>query len=314
MKRINIPGTDLEVSNISYGTTGFDGTFPEDQGLELVRKYLEFGGNFIDTAHCYAFWMPNGGGASERFVGKAVKTFGRNSMIVATKGGHVGVPPDYPRPDAFMEPELVQKDLTESLERLELDQVDLYYLHRDDPRMPVDEIISAVNGFVNAGQVRYLGASNWSVERYRAANAYAQKNGLHPFVVLQNEWSLAHPSSPNSDAPGSNRTIDDKELEPLGREDIAVAAYTPTANGYFATDGVRGRRNDNQVSRQRLARVQKLAAEKGWTQNQVALAYLLNHPFPTIAVIGTRDPAHLADAVGASELVLSQEHRTFLST
>jgi aryl-alcohol dehydrogenase-like predicted oxidoreductase len=303
MKILQLPGTDLKVSHISYGTTGFDGKFPVESGLELVKKYLEMGGNFIDTAHCYSFWVPGGSGASERFVGMAVREFGRESFVIATKGGHSAVPPD-PRPDAFMSPEMIRKDLNESLERLGLPQVDVYYLHRDDPRVPVGEVMSALNERAASGEVRYLGASNWSVERYLAANLYAEENGLQPFVILQNQWSLAQPDWSDLESPGAMRYVLDSELATLEREVIPVAAYTATAGGYFATNGKTGG-PDNERNRRRLEAANELAVNKGCSPNQIALAFLLNHSFPVVAVIGTRDLDHLEEAMRASEVELN---------
>jgi aryl-alcohol dehydrogenase-like predicted oxidoreductase len=303
---VHLPGSDLRVSQISYGTTGFDGSFPEDQGLSLVGLYLESGGNFMDTAHCYSFWMPNGLGASERFVGKAAREFGRERFVIATKGGHTAAPPDYPRPDAFMSPEIVAQDLEESLDRLQLDQVDLYYLHRDDPGIPVDEVVSALNEHVVSGKIRALGASNWSVGRYQAANAYAKHKGLQPFVVLQNQWSLAEPSWSDLDSCGAMRYVLDSELSELTAAQILVAAYTATAGGYFATKGQSGGYGSD-LNRRRLAAVQDLAGRRGLSPNQIALAYLLNQPFPVIPIVGTRNPQHLKEALASLEVNLSNE-------
>jgi aryl-alcohol dehydrogenase-like predicted oxidoreductase len=306
MKQLQLPNTDLTVSNISYGTTGFDGKFPLADGLALVGQYLEAGGNFLDTAHCYSFWVPDGLGASERFVGAAAKEFGRSSLVIATKGGHCEAGPGYPRPDSFMSPELVQKDLNESLERLDLPQVDIYYLHRDDPRIPVDEVMSAMSDHVTAGRARYLGASNWSTDRYLAANRYATANGLPPFAILQNQWSLAQPDWKDMDAPGAMRYVLDSEIPEVSTQQIPVAAYTASAGGYFATDGRTGG-PDTPLARARLTVATRLATEKAVSPNQITLAYLLNRPFPVIAIVGTRDSAHLKESLEASEIALSDE-------
>lgn len=306
MKTLPIPNTDLVVSGLAYGTAGYDGTFSDSQGLKLFARYIEAGGNFIDTAHCYCFWVNGGDGKSERFVALAVREFGRDSLVIATKGGHVGMN-GYPRPDAFMAPEIVARDFDESLERLDLASVDLYYLHRDDPRIPVGEIVDACNEFVSSGLTRYLGASNWSVARYVAANAYAAEKGLHPFVILQNQWSLAQPKPTDLDSPGAIRFVLDSELEPLGALQIAVAPFSPTANGYFATAGERGGHYESPVNRRRLAAVQELSAKHGRTPNQIALAYLMNQAFPVIPILGTLNEDHLEDAMKASEIVLTMD-------
>jgi len=313
MNYVALPHSDLKVSQIAYGSTGFDGKFPTAEGLQLVSDYLEAGGNFLDTAHCYSFWVEGGSGASERFVGTAAKEFGRERFVIATKGGHIGMPPGYPRPDDFMNPDLVAQDLDESLERLDLPQVDLYYLHRDDPRMPAEEIIEATNEHVKSGKVRYLGASNWSVERYEAANRYALANGLQPFVILQNQWSVIQPTWSDLVSPGAVRFITDEEIPVLKESQTPVAAFTPTAVGFFEKDGnVQGYKEDQ--AKPRLAAVKKLAAEKGATPNQIALAFLLNQPFPVIPILGTRNRDHLKDALNSIGLSLSEEELQTLKT
>lgn len=311
MKRIELPNTDLEVSQLAYGMGSFDGTFPTEDGLRLVAKYVEAGGNFLDSAHCYCFWIPGGDGASERFVGAAVREFGRDNLVVATKGGHIGMN-GYPRPDAFMAPHLVRRDLEESLERLSLSSVDVYYLHRDDPRVPVGEIIEAMNEHVASGQARYLAASNWTVARYLEANEYAALNGLQPFVILQNQWSLARPNWTDLTSPGALRYIEDAELPSILEHQVAVAAFSSTANGYFATNGDRGSGYESEESRRRLTAAQQLASQREATPSQIALAYLLNQPSTVFPVLGTRDESHLADALGAAEVSLSSEELRFL--
>jgi aryl-alcohol dehydrogenase-like predicted oxidoreductase len=304
MKRIILPNTDLEVSQLSYGTAGYDGSFPVADGLKLFGQYIEAGGNFIDTAHCYCFWIPGGEGASERFVGQAVREFGRDKLVVATKGAHVGMN-GYPRPDSFLTPEIISKDLDESLERLGLPSVDVYYLHRDDPRVPVGEIIDALNEHVTSGKVRYLGASNWSVDRYLAANDYAKAKDLQPFVILQNQWSLAKPNWSDLTSPGAVRYIEDSEVPRLVEHEIPVAAFTATAAGFFASGQNSGFASEE--SSQRLAACQALAAKRSVSSTQIALAFLMNQGSTVIPVIGTKNAAHLADSIDATSLELSTE-------
>ncbi len=306
MKHLHLPNTELEVSQLAYGMGSFDGTIPLADGLKLVEQYLDAGGNFLDTAHCYCFWTDGGTGSSERFVGEVVRAFGRDGLIIATKGGHHGMD-GYPRPDDFLLPELVRQDLHQSLDRLGLPSVDLYFLHRDDPRVPVAEIIDSCNGVVQSGQVRYLGVSNWTVERFVAANKYAHAKDLQPFVMLQNQWSLAQPTWHNENAPGAVRFIEDREISVLKAEQIAVAAYSSTANGYFATSVEHGKAFDSPNSRRRLAAARSIAESHHATPTQIALAYLMNQPSLVIPIVGTRDALHLAEALGSIIIELSQE-------
>jgi len=313
MKKRLLAGTDIEVSALAYGMADFGTQVPTEAGLALIERYLEAGGNFIDTAHCYSFWAPNGWGASEAFVGEAVWRFGRERLVIATKGGHVGMD-GYPRPDAFANPELVRQDLTESLDRLELPSVDIYYLHRDDTRVPAEELIEAANEHVASGRTRALGASNWSAARLAQANSYALAKRLQPFVILQNQWSLAEPDWTDLDAPGAVRFVLSSEEALLVELGIPVAAWSPTANGFFATNGVRSGPYGGVAGRERLARANELAAAKGVTPNQIALAFLLCHPVTTIPILGTSSAEHLEDALGAVSVELSAEDLTFLTT
>jgi aryl-alcohol dehydrogenase-like predicted oxidoreductase len=311
MRRIQLPNTDLHVSQLVYGVGSFDGSFPTEDGLKLIAKYVDAGGNFLDTAHCYCFWVKGGDGASERFVGAAVKEFGRENLVVSTKGGHIGMD-GYPRPDSFLAPDLVRRDLDDSLERLGISSIDIYYLHRDDPRVPVSEIIDALNEHTASGRVRHLGASNWSVARYLEASQYAALKKVQPFVVLQNQWSLAQPNWTNLASPGAMLYIESADRQNLIDHNIPVAAYSSTANGYFATKGERGGGFESDQARKSLSAAEQLAKKRGVTPNQVALAYLLNQPSIVLPVLGTRDESHLTDALGATDVVLSPEELQFL--
>lgn len=312
MRRYSLTHTDLEVSVLCFGLgslgTGFHGAEADD----LFMDFLDAGGNFVDTAHCYACWIENGVGASERELGHLLQRLGvRDRIIVATKGGHTAFGTEYPRPDAYMSENQVARDLEESLERLQLAQVDLYYLHRDDPRMPVGEIIEMLNRHVQNGRVRALGASNWSVARIAAANEYAAMRGLQGFVVSQVQWSLAEPNwKPGPDP--TTRFVTREELVWHTASKLPIAAYSATASGYFA--GSAGAQNpyDSPGSQARAARAQELAAQIGCTSTQVALAYLLNQPFPVSALFSTTQRAHLAEILGAARIALTPEQTRWL--
>jgi aryl-alcohol dehydrogenase-like predicted oxidoreductase len=203
--------------------------------------------------------------------------------------------------------------LTESLDRLGLPSVDIYYLHRDDTRVPAEELIEAANEHVTSGRARALGASNWSAARLARANAHAVAKGLHPFAILQNQWSLAEPNWTDLDAPGAVRYVLASEEAQLVELGVPVAAWSPTANGFFATNGARGGSYGSDAGRARLARANELAARKGVTPNQIALAYLLCHPVTTIPILGTGSAEHLEDALGAVSVELSAKDLDFLT-
>src|ERR1700722_8174619 len=184
MKNLNIPNTDLTVSSLCYGVMRFVARLHGGDMHELYRVYCEAGVNFFDTAHCYACWVPNGNGCSERSLGECLRKFGnRGEVVISTKGAHPNQGPVYPRPDDCMTPGVIGSDITESLERLQIDRIDLYTLHRDDLRHPVGEIIETLNAEIARGRLRYIGASNWTVDRIAEANAYAAAHGRQGFVA-----------------------------------------------------------------------------------------------------------------------------------
>ncbi|MCX7801087.1 MAG: aldo/keto reductase [Fimbriimonadales bacterium] len=305
MERIHLPHTDLQVSRFAFGTADCGTRIPEDRALRVFEAYRKEGGNFLDTAHCYAAWVEGGLGVSERWVAGVVARFGREGLVIATKGGHCAFD-GYPRPDAFLAPEIVERDLSESLDRLRMDAVDLYYLHRDDPRVPVGELVDACNRLADAGRVRHLGVSNWSARRLADANAYASAHGLRPFAILQNHWSLMQPSWESLDAPGDVRYVLDEERAVLEELGVPVAAWAPV-RGIVELERGGGWGYGTERNRRRLAEARRVAAEVGATEAQVALAYLLRQRPVAIPILGTGDEGHLREALAAEALTLSDE-------
>jgi len=311
--RIELPRTPLRVSALCLGC-GPVGTVLLDEALDrFVARFLAAGGNFFDTAHCYGFWQEGGNGASERALGDCLRRLGAlENVVIGTKGGHPAAPPAYPRPDGYLAPDVLRQDIADSLERLRIPCIDLYWLHRDDPRVPVGEIIELLNEEITAGRLRALGGSNWSTARLAAANVYAAAHGLQGFAASQPQWNLAVPNwQPTADP--TMRFLQPADIRWHAATQTAVVAYSPTANGYFATNGQRGAESfDNPTSRARLQRATALAADMGATTNQIALAYLRSHPFPVVPILGTTDPVHLDDACGAVTLTLTADQVQWL--
>ncbi len=313
-----IPNTDLSVSGFCYGVMRFGTTARGGDMLDLYRQFRAAGGNFFDTAHSYACWLPDGDGASERGLGACLRHFGdRHEVVVSTKGGLFGSGSFYPRPDDCMTPQVIASDITESLHRLQIDTIDLYLLHRDDLRHSVGDIIEMLNAEIARGRIRYIGASNWSTDRLTAANAYAAAKSLQGFVISSPQWNLARPNH----APIGWKGNYDTTAQMMTAEDIVwhhahtfpVMPWTPTAYGYFA--GAVGRNAasfDNPASRERRERARQLAQELGATPNQIALAYLRTHDFPVFPILGAMNRAHLSEALAAEDIYLTSEQRDWL--
>lgn len=315
MQQVTLPGTDLKVSRLCLGTGVFGAPIKGDNATRVVDEYLRIGGNFIDTAHCYAFWEPDGeAGCSEREVGRILRELGvREQVVLATKGAHPDGGPKYPRPERYMSPEVIAQDIADSLQRLQVHTIDLYYLHRDDSRVPVDEIISVLNEHVRAGRIRYLGASNWRTERIEQANRYAAEHRLQGFVISQVQWSLAVPNWQMGEDP-TVRYVTSEDAEWYARHGMPTAAYTSTAQGYFAgTEKGEQSFGNNPVNATRRERARQLAQQIGATPTQIALAWLLHQKPLTIPIFMTGNLEHLRECMASAEVTLTPEQVRWLA-
>lgn len=312
MKRMHLPGTDLTVSSISYGTADLGVDMSDERAARLLDAYRDAGGNFVDTAHVYAFWTRYGAGSSETTIARYVKERGRGDLVIATKGGHPGLP-GYRTVDRWLDPGRVHADIEDSLGRLEVDCIDLYYLHRDDTRFSVAEIIDMLNAEITAGNLRAIAASNWTRERLEAANEYAVSRGLAGFVASQVQWSLAvkdtPPPKPHGDQ-GVYAQPDDLGFH--GRTGLPLVAYTATARGYFTAREPKPSSFDSPGSRVRLERAREVAADKGVSANQIALAWLLHQPFPCVPITGTTSVDHLEENLAAADVSLTPDEVAYL--
>ena len=312
MRHHRIPGTDLEVSALCLGAGGFGTHVKGAEADRLVAAFLEAGGTFFDTAHCYAFWVPGGLGASERELAACLRRLGViEQVVIATKGGHPDGGPGYPRPDRYLSPEVIAADVDDSLARLGADRIDLYYLHRDDVRVPVGEVVDALYGEVRRGRICCLGASNWSVERIAAANAYAARRERQGFAISQVQWSLAEPNWQVGPDP-TMRFVTREDARRYASARLPVAAYSATAGGYFSDPERSGGPFDSPASRSRRARAVELAGRLGCTPTQVALAYLLHQEALVIPIFSTASLAHLSEAVASVDVSLTPEQVSWL--
>ena len=308
-----LPGIIRPLSVLCLGTANYGSAYTREESFALLDAFAEAGGNFLDTAHVYADWLPKGHGASERTVGEWLRTRGvRDNFAVATKGGH-------PRLETMeksrLRPEDLTRDLTESLERLGTDRVDLYWLHRDDPAVPVGEILAALNEHQASGRIRALGASNWRPARLKAVAEYAEAHGLTGFVASQIGWSLAVPNVVQGQWYDA-LYMDAEALEYHCMGGLQVIPFSPQAGGFFAhpydTADAKYALYHNEVNAGRWDRVQRLAEEHGVSANAIALAYILEHPCGGSAVIGPRTVEQLQDSVQVVGLRLSEAEREFL--
>jgi aryl-alcohol dehydrogenase-like predicted oxidoreductase len=315
---VQIPFTSLEVFPLCLGTGDMGGGVSPTDSYALLDAYVAHGGNFLDTALVYSDWLPGERSRSEKLIGAWMKDRrNRMDLVLATKGCH-------PYLDSMHIPRLsradIESDVNASLSHLQTDWIDLYWLHRDDPRQPVEAVIQALNDQVRAGKIRYFGCSNWRVERLREANAYASAHGLQGFVADQVFWNLAVVDYAAIGDP--TIVVMDEPLYQYHRESgLASIPFSGTANGLFhkLADGkfsslapLQQKVYSDPENLHRSERIHRLMEQTGLTLTQVVLGYLLSQPFAAIPIIGPRRLDHLLDSLQAAAVKLKAEDLAFL--
>jgi 1-deoxyxylulose-5-phosphate synthase len=309
MNYFSINGMEKKFSQLVMGTMYFTPENYRDFVCPILDAFVEIGGNTLDTAIVYA------GGKSEVAIGMWMKERGnREDIVVLAKGAREKAgEPDILR----VNPEAINHDISLSLERLQTDYIDMYALHRDDPDYPVGPIMETLNEHIAAGRIKAIGGSNWSHQRLQEANEYAEKHGLVGFTFSSPNLSLAKPSEPYW--PGC-LFADEDALAWHKKTQLALVSWSSQARGFFTErfnpehpeyeQLVRVFQTEDNLERKR--RAEQLASQKGVTPNQIALAYVLNQPFPVSAIVGPQNTSELQASLEASRIKLTQEDVNWL--
>jgi len=306
MEYTNLGRSGLKVSRICLGCMTYGvpdrGAHPwslnEEQSRPFLKRALELGINFFDTANTYS------DGTSEEIVGRALKDFARREeIVVATKVYF----PMREGPNArSLSRKAIMAEIDASLRRLGMDYVDLYQIHRWDRTTPIEETLEALTDVVKAGKARYIGASSMFAWQFAKALYKADQHGWQRFVSMQNHYNLI------------NRE-EEREVLPLcASEGIGVIPWSPLARGRLTRDwdDVTNRSETDEFGktlytaavdndRKIVERVAEIAKERSVPRAQVALAWLLHKPVITAPIVGASKPHHLDDAVAAVSLKLS---------
>jgi aryl-alcohol dehydrogenase-like predicted oxidoreductase len=273
----------------------FYGTADEGEAIATIHRALELGIDFLDTADMY------GSGANEKLVGKAIRDR-RDEVVLATKFGNVRN--DDGSREVRGDPEYVRQACDASLQRLGLDHVDLYYQHRVDFRVPIEETVGAMAELVEAGKVRYLGLSEASPETIRRAHA------VHPISALQSEYSLWTRDPEAGPLPTCRELgIGFVAYSPLGRGFLTGQIQSPDdlEEGDFRRNNPRFQGENFQRNLDLVTRVEEIADEKGRTSGQIALAWLLSRGGDVVPIPGTKRRRYLEENAEAADVELTDE-------
>ena len=289
-----IPGLTPPASVVALGFEDFRSF---SSGAILLDAFFEAGGNLFDTGFVY------GGGRTEALLGEWMGNRGvREQSVVIGKGAH----------SPLCYPDMIGKQLTQSLDRMQTGHVDIYFMHRDNPDVPVGEFVDAMDAEVKAGRIRGpFGGSNWTSERMDEAIAYAEKNGKQKPGALSNNFSLAEMLDPIW--PGCITSSSDEWKAWLQARQMPNFAWSSQGRGFFTDRAGRGKTDNEELVRVwyseknfgRRDRAIELAKKLGKSPIHVALAYVLAQPFPSVPLIGPRTLDELDDSLKALDIRLS---------
>ncbi|MFH8339717.1 aldo/keto reductase [Streptomyces sp. AM6-12] len=295
--------SDLEVSPLCLGGNVFGWTADEQTSFAVLDAYTAAGGNFIDTADVYTAWIEgHQGGESETVIGKWVKARGnRSDVVIATK---VGQHPQYRGLSAAN----IKAAADASLARLGTDYIDLYYTHFDQPEVPVEEIIGALDELVKAGKVRQIAASNISAERLKESLDFSTRENLARYVALQPHYNLV-----------SRDTYEGPLQDLVAREGLSAVPYFALAAGFLtgkyrpgatvdsARAGSAAKYAETERGQKVLAALDEIAGAHGAAHATVALAWLAAQPTVTAPIASARTLEQLPPLLAAGELKLTDD-------
>ncbi|HWG91008.1 MAG TPA: aldo/keto reductase [Candidatus Thermoplasmatota archaeon] len=309
MQYVRLGSTGTKVSRLCLGTMGFgspqwrDWCVGEEQARKVIDRAVDLGITFFDTANMYSH------GLSEEILGRALEGW-RDDVVLATK---VYYPLRKGDPNAQgLSRKMILREMRDSLQRLRTDHVDLYQIHRFDADTPVEETMGALSGLVDEGKARYLGASTMWAWQFAKYLFLADQHGWHRFVTMQNHYNLVYRE-------------EEREMLPLCLDQgVGLLPWSPLARGFLTgkakrttttrarSDNLRGDYEAEPASFVIADRVDEVAARKGVTAAQVALAWVLHQPGVTAPILGATKVEHVEEAVAALDVKLTPEERAYL--
>jgi len=312
MEYTTLGSTGMEVSKICLGCMSFGSSdwrpwvLDEDEARPIIERAIDLGVNFFDTANMYS------DGESERVVGNVLGDYDRDELVVATKG-YFQMDDDNPNSGGLSR-KAIEQELSNSLDRLGMDTVDLYQTHRWDYDTPIDETLAALSDAVRRGDVRYVGTSSQWAHQFADALHTSDREGHERFATMQNHYNLVYRE-------------EEREMLPLTQnEGVGVIPWSPLARGYLTRPHeeidatTRGDTEEHMYrhpyteggGQEINERVQELAAEQGVEMAQIALSWLFHKDWVDAPIVGTTSVEHLEQAVEALDIDLSDSDIDYL--
>jgi aryl-alcohol dehydrogenase-like predicted oxidoreductase len=317
MKYDKIEGLDKDISKLIMGN---DNQTYFDEAAKLWDRWMEVGGNAFDTAHIY------GGGSMEKLLGEwHRKRNNLKDLVIVAKGAHT------PNCD----PKSISSQLTESLDRLQLETADIYIMHRDNTDIPVDEFVDVLNEEKNKGRINIFGGSNWTLDRFKEANSWAESHNKSKLSILNNNLALSKMINPLW--AGCISSNDDEILKYLEENQVAHLSWSSQGRGYFLPEEITQKIEDKITSdesswrkpgehssgplscydsednRERKKRVFELATKMSVDSQNIAGAWPIHLKFPSFALIGPRTVEELISSLGNLEVDLSDDEISWLN-
>ena len=307
MEYVTLGTSDLKVSKICLGCMSFGQktkmwpwTLDQEKTDQIIKKALDLGINFFDTANCYA------DGSSETFIGNSFKKFVKNrkDIVVATKVRWN---------EGQLSKEAILREIDGSLKRLQMDYIDLYIIHRYDYKHPYEETMKALDKLVKEGKVKALGCSAMFPYQLYKMNEYARKNNLTPFVSIQNHYNLIY------------REEEREMTQLIDEEGMVMTPYSPLAAGRLAkyndTSSTRTQNDpfakakydgNKEIDKPIIERVHELSEKKKIPMGQISMAWLLSKKNVASPIVGVTKITHLMDAIKAVGIKLTEEEIKYL--
>lgn len=308
-----------KISRIGMGTARMGSRYDEMLSFELLNMYEDNGGNFLDTARNYYEWMEEGRGKSEETIGKWMLEKGnRDKLCILTKGGTYGIGSK----KIDLSEQALTRDIHESLRALQTEYIDIYALHRDEPKREVGEIMYTLQKIIEIGKIRRICADCWDIDRIMQANQYAYRHGLTAFSAIETWWSLAEYTDEMWNDPATTN-MTEKTLEYIEKKDMLAIGVTIQCRGFFQKAIKYGIENISNELKERIAtkrNIKKMEFIKEYCdKNNISVSafvnsYICSGRYRSVGLISCSNTEQLEEIMLGSDFEMPEEIRKLIDT